>query len=234
MFNEILTKELKELKERTATIEAQLRTLFPESFVFSDDQNTTCIESFAERLKLLIGNRTARSFAVAINRSPSVIHQYLHGKSDPSRAVLSLIASKTGASLEWLVDGTGPMLKATNKKEETMNVGFCAQLSDKPCETSSSVARVRPLKERIDFDLELTEGAIKSTREHYKDWPEVLEALDEEIERRRKTGSMESPKKIAANLAKLTEQPKPPDMDLIIICKDGSFRIGGAVRISES
>lgn len=77
-----------------------------------DNQDATKIRDFSERLRLLIGNQSARSFAASLNLSSSGLHQYLKGKSDPSRAVLSLIANKTGASLEWLVDGNGPMLKS--------------------------------------------------------------------------------------------------------------------------
>lgn len=67
------------------------------------------VGSFADRLKLLVGEQSARSFAADLNISSSGFYQYLTGKSDPTRAVLSLIAGKTGANLEWLVDGTGPM-----------------------------------------------------------------------------------------------------------------------------
>ncbi len=70
---------------------------------------TKRVGSFADRLKLLVGEQSARSFAADLNISSSGFHQYLTGKSDPTRAVLSLIADKTGANLQWLVDGTGPM-----------------------------------------------------------------------------------------------------------------------------
>jgi len=69
------------------------------------------VGSFADRLRLLVGEQSARSFAADLNISSSGFHQYLKGKSEPVRAVLSLIARKTGANLEWLIDGTGPMLK---------------------------------------------------------------------------------------------------------------------------
>jgi transcriptional regulator with XRE-family HTH domain len=183
-------------------------------------------------LRLLVGNQTARSFAADLNISPSGLHQYLKGKSDPSMAVLSLIANKTGANLEWLVNGTGPMLKARNHKVKTMNVGFCAQLSDKPYCDAGNVARVRPLKERVEFDINLTEGVIKSVREYYKDWPEVLEALDEEIKRRQEAGSMESPKKIAANLVWLVKPPSPPNLHFCVMKNDESGGLVGSVRIN--
>ncbi len=70
---------------------------------------TKKVGSFAERLKLLVGEQSARSFAAELNISTSGFYQYLTGKSDPTRAVLSLIAGKTGVNLQWLVDGTGPM-----------------------------------------------------------------------------------------------------------------------------
>lgn len=70
------------------------------------------VGTFSERLRSLVGEQSARSFAAELNISPSGFHQYLTGKSDPTRIVLSLIANKTGACLQWLVDGTGPMLKS--------------------------------------------------------------------------------------------------------------------------
>ncbi|OGK06579.1 MAG: hypothetical protein A2W80_13750 [Candidatus Riflebacteria bacterium GWC2_50_8] len=70
------------------------------------------VGTFSERLRCLIGEQSARSFAAELNISSSGLHQYLTGKSDPTRVVLSLIANKTGAHLQWLVDGTGPMLQS--------------------------------------------------------------------------------------------------------------------------
>ncbi|MDD2998344.1 MAG: S24 family peptidase [Candidatus Riflebacteria bacterium] len=70
------------------------------------------VGTFSERLRVLVGDRSARSFAAELNISSSGLHQYLTGKSDPTRTVLSLIADKTGVCLQWLVDGTGPILKS--------------------------------------------------------------------------------------------------------------------------
>lgn len=71
------------------------------------------VGTFSDRLKTILGDNSARSFAAECNISSSAFHQYLKGKSEPTRAVLSAIANKSGCSLEWLVDGTGPV-----KKEE--------------------------------------------------------------------------------------------------------------------
>lgn len=65
--------------------------------------------TFADRLRILVGNKSARAFAAEMNISSSGFHQYLKGKSEPSRPTLSVIADKMNVSLEWLINGTGPM-----------------------------------------------------------------------------------------------------------------------------
>ena len=68
-------------------------------------------KSFANRLKAIIGNQSARSFAAEIGVSSSLVHAYLIGKSDPTRAVLSTILHKRNINPEWLLTGNGPMMK---------------------------------------------------------------------------------------------------------------------------
>ena len=69
-------------------------------------------KSFANRLKAIIGNQSARSFAAEIGVSSSLVHAYLIGKSDPTRAVLSTILHKRNINPEWLLTGNGPMMKS--------------------------------------------------------------------------------------------------------------------------
>lgn len=69
------------------------------------------VESFAERLKIIIGDQSARSFASEIGLSSSAVHAYLIGKSDPTRAVLSTISHARDINPQWLLDGSGPMRK---------------------------------------------------------------------------------------------------------------------------
>jgi transcriptional regulator with XRE-family HTH domain len=74
-----------------------------------DDADT--IDSFPDRLKMAIGAKSARSFAMQSGLSPTVIHQYLAGKSEPTRLALIAIASTAEVNLEWLITGNGAMLK---------------------------------------------------------------------------------------------------------------------------
>jgi hypothetical protein len=67
--------------------------------------------SFSERLQQLAGDKPARTFAIELGISPSTFHQYFKGQSEPTRPVLSAIADKTNVSLQWLINGTGPMRK---------------------------------------------------------------------------------------------------------------------------
>ncbi len=67
--------------------------------------------SFSDRLKILAGEKAARTFAIELGISPSTFHQYFKGQSEPTRPVLSVIADRTGVNLQWLIDGTGPMKK---------------------------------------------------------------------------------------------------------------------------
>ncbi len=69
------------------------------------------VGTFSDRLKKLVGEKSARAFAADLNISSSGFHQYLKGQSEPTRPVLSIIADKTGVNLSWLIDGTGPMRK---------------------------------------------------------------------------------------------------------------------------
>lgn len=64
-------------------------------------------KGFPERLKTAIGTRSARSFAIECGVSPTVMHQYLSGKSEPSRLVLVAIAKTAAVNLDWLAIGEG-------------------------------------------------------------------------------------------------------------------------------
>jgi hypothetical protein len=69
------------------------------------------IGSFPERLKLAIGKGSARAFALQCGFSATVMHQYLAGKSEPTRLALIAIAHTADINLEWLMTGEGPMMK---------------------------------------------------------------------------------------------------------------------------
>ena len=69
------------------------------------------IGTFPDRLKLVMDNRSVRSFALVCGTSNTAMRQYLAGKSEPTRPVLLNIAQVTGVEVEWLLSGTGPMRK---------------------------------------------------------------------------------------------------------------------------
>jgi transcriptional regulator with XRE-family HTH domain len=66
-------------------------------------------EEFTARLKLAIGKRSARAFALQCGLSPAGLHHYLSGRSEPTRPVLIKISQMAGVSLEWLMTGRAPM-----------------------------------------------------------------------------------------------------------------------------
>lgn len=65
------------------------------------------IQKFPERLKVAIGSKSARAFAFACGLSPAAVHQYLAGKTEPTRLALIAIAHTAGVNLEWLMTGKG-------------------------------------------------------------------------------------------------------------------------------
>jgi transcriptional regulator with XRE-family HTH domain len=69
------------------------------------------IGRFPDRLKEAIGEKSVRSFASLSGLSPTVMHQYLAGKSEPTRLALIALANAAEVNLEWLMTGDGPMKK---------------------------------------------------------------------------------------------------------------------------
>ncbi|AJQ92665.1 helix-turn-helix domain-containing protein [Gynuella sunshinyii] len=64
------------------------------------------MNSFAQRLKKLIGERTVSAFARQVGMNESLIRKYLSG-SEPSISKAAQIADKTNSSLYWLATGLG-------------------------------------------------------------------------------------------------------------------------------
>lgn len=60
-----------------------------------------------------MGQISARSFALLCGLSPSVIHQYLTGKSEPTRQALIVMAKAAEVNPAWLLSGDQPMKKVT-------------------------------------------------------------------------------------------------------------------------
>jgi hypothetical protein len=67
--------------------------------------------SFTERLKAALGEKSARGFALQCGLSPTAMHQYLTGKSEPTRPALISMARNAEVNLEWLLTGEGPQKK---------------------------------------------------------------------------------------------------------------------------
>lgn len=58
----------------------------------------------ADRLKLLMGDQSARKFATKLGVSPSTMHEYLKGRMIPLD-LSARICGHFGCSLEWLATG---------------------------------------------------------------------------------------------------------------------------------
>lgn len=65
-------------------------------------------QSFADRLKELIGSGSANRFAQDVDIGGSLLRKYLSGAT-PGIDKVARIAEVTGARVEWLVTGRGPM-----------------------------------------------------------------------------------------------------------------------------
>lgn len=62
---------------------------------------------FARRLEQLKGDKSERAFAKEVGISPTALHQYLKGQSDPGMSNLLRIASKCAVTVSWLITGEG-------------------------------------------------------------------------------------------------------------------------------
>lgn len=80
-------------------------------------------ETLSDRLRSLIGNRSARAAAQEWGLSFSTLNNYLNRGTEPSFGVAARIAEHEGVSIEWLAFG-GELNSKTNSKttsEEVVN-----------------------------------------------------------------------------------------------------------------
>lgn len=63
---------------------------------------------FSERLREVIGENSARSFAIKADLSQTVIRRYLENDSTPNIDRLITIAEVGGVTVQWLATGKGP------------------------------------------------------------------------------------------------------------------------------
>nr|WP_321270504.1 helix-turn-helix transcriptional regulator [uncultured Tolumonas sp.] len=61
---------------------------------------------FITRLRELIGDKSARAFAMEADVAETTLRQYLSGRSEPTMTNLRKICSYCDCSLDWLVNGT--------------------------------------------------------------------------------------------------------------------------------
>lgn len=67
------------------------------------------LESFSDRLNLALGDKSARSLAIASGMSPNVVIKYVNGESTPNVERLVALADALGVTVEWLATGRGLM-----------------------------------------------------------------------------------------------------------------------------
>ncbi len=122
---------------------------------------------------------------------------------------------------------TAAIKRAQKKLVEGLSAEIFAKIQEEILgKTFEEVSlKEQPFKKRVEFNIELTEKAIKAIREVYQEWPEIIEALEEEIMKRQAAGSMKPPQK------KEKEQnnpSKPPrHWQYIITRADGQIDIEG-------
>ncbi len=66
-------------------------------------------ERFCERLKLAMGDKSARALAMNTDMSPTVVVKYINGESTPNVERLVALSEALGVSVEWLATGRGSM-----------------------------------------------------------------------------------------------------------------------------
>lgn len=110
--------------------------------------NDTCIETFKNRLTLLLEGRSGNAFARSVGMSEAVIRDYLSGKTYPSLSRLATIADKCDVSIEWLATGKGECrLLPETLSRGTVNVPFL---------NKNETINAFTILDTIPFDLTLT------------------------------------------------------------------------------
>jgi len=88
------------------------------------------INEFSERLKHVVAalGTTGREFAARAGIGYSTVHNYLHGKSNPTLDNLVLLAKAGNVSIEWLA--TGQQLSIENADSNLVSVPFIDRLDN--------------------------------------------------------------------------------------------------------
>ncbi|QPC44987.1 helix-turn-helix transcriptional regulator [Kaustia mangrovi] len=69
-------------------------------------------KGFTDRLRVLLEDRSARSFAIEAGIAPTTFAKVVKRESDPTRTTLAAIADAADVSLDWLVCGRGAMRRS--------------------------------------------------------------------------------------------------------------------------
>ncbi|WP_406833504.1 hypothetical protein [Morganella morganii] len=82
------------------------KTMTKVSFqIGSKESQSDTLETFKDRLKLLIGDRSIRAAAKEWGLSFSTLNNYLTKGTDPAMSTIKSIAIQEDVSLDWLVNG---------------------------------------------------------------------------------------------------------------------------------
>lgn len=129
------------------------------------------IEDFPHRLKFAIGKGSARAFALQCGLSPSGMHQYLTGKSEPTRLALIAMAHAAGVNLEWLITGEGRMKKG--KGSVMIDRNLYEDIIESVEESLMTFNKTLPLRKKLD--------ACRYLYDFFKDMPGVHKGQTEKI-----------------------------------------------------
>ena len=78
---------------------------------------------FIERMKLIIGSESQRSFAHAIGVADGTLRAWLSAKAEPSMQTIIAIAQYKNVSIDWLLTGEGSMRKPDGVSEKPNGYG---------------------------------------------------------------------------------------------------------------
>ena len=120
--------------------------------------------SLAERLRLIRGNISQMEIAQRLGIHKSSWGRFERGDSEPSGSDLGKICLTFSINPEWLLLGTGEMIKENSFSSEKVHI----RLEE----------RVRMLEEQLDISktaLSATENALKATHESLIAYKKIFE-----------------------------------------------------------